>query len=257
MPVSPSHDLRRAFELMARGDMGGLRSEHSRYGLAVFNDELPMRFDSNYLLVDELDPAVTADELLAEAVRLQRPSVFVRDLETATRLTAGFEGHGWRLHRGLVMAYQGGDVVPADEHDIREVAEAELRPARRRQGAEEYGAPAEVIEQLLDAKVEIGRAVTARFFAVFAGDEVISYTDLYSDGETAQVEDVATLREHRRHGHASRLVAHAVRVARAEGCSLVFLVADDDGDAKRLYQRLGFNDLGRYVKFIQPELPGI
>jgi ribosomal protein S18 acetylase RimI-like enzyme len=250
-------ELRQAFDLMARGDMGGRRTETSPYGLAVFNDELPLRFDSNYLRVDELDPAVTADDLLVEASRLKRASVFVRDFETATRLVAGFEEHGWRLHRGLVMAYRGNDVALVGASDIREVAEAELRPARRRQGAEEYGAPPEVIEQLLDAKVEVGRAVNAQFFAVIAGDAVISYTDLYSDGRTAQVEDVATLKAHRRHGHASRLVAHAVRVARAAGCSLVFLVADDDGDARRLYQRLGFEDLGRYLKFIQPELPGV
>jgi ribosomal protein S18 acetylase RimI-like enzyme len=256
MSTSQRDELRRTFELMARGDMVGRRSKSSPYGRAVFNDELPLRFDSNYLLVDALDPAVTADDLLSEAVRLQRPSVFVRDLETATRLAAGFEDRGWRIHRGLVMAHRGGDVA-TDAHDIREVSEAELRPARRCQAVEEYGAPAEVIEQLLDAKVEIGRAVKAQFFAVIAGDEVISYTDVYSDGGTAQVEDVATLTEHRRQGHAGRLVAHAVGVARASGCSLVFLVADDDGDAKRLYQRLGFEDLGRYVKFIQPEQPGI
>jgi hypothetical protein len=32
----------------------------------------------------------------------------------------------------------------------------------------------------------------------------------------------------------------------------VFLAADEDDWPKALYRRLGFDDLGRYVKFIRP-----
>jgi hypothetical protein len=43
-------DLRRAFALAAKVDMGGARTEVSPFGLAVFDEPLPLRYDSNYLL---------------------------------------------------------------------------------------------------------------------------------------------------------------------------------------------------------------
>jgi hypothetical protein len=52
-------ELHRVFAFIATGDMGGARTEVSRFGLAVFDDALPLRYDSNYLLVDELPEAVS------------------------------------------------------------------------------------------------------------------------------------------------------------------------------------------------------
>ena len=57
-----NEDLHRAFAFVANGDMGGARSAASRYGLAVFDQELPLRYDSNYLLIDELPSAVSPDD---------------------------------------------------------------------------------------------------------------------------------------------------------------------------------------------------
>jgi ribosomal protein S18 acetylase RimI-like enzyme len=236
---------------MATGDMGGSRTEASPFGIAVFNDKLPLRFDSNYLLIDALASSVTAGDVLAEAERLERAAVLVRHLETAGRLIPGFQSHGWHVHRGLLMAYRGDGAALVDTTDVREVVESVLRPVRRHHYGTEYGATPDVIEQLLDAKLEVARVVDVHFFAALSGDVAISYADLYSDGRTAQVEDVATLEEHRRRGHASRVVSHAVQAARTLGCDLVFLVTDEEGDARRLYQRLGFEELGRYVKFMR------
>ena len=107
-----NEDLRRAFAFVATGYMGGVRSEVSRYGLAVFDEALPLRYDSNYLLVDELPNAVSPDDLAREARRLDRPAIMVRDERTGERLVRdmmqiSFEGVGstrpatnvgWRAH---------------------------------------------------------------------------------------------------------------------------------------------------------------
>jgi ribosomal protein S18 acetylase RimI-like enzyme len=108
------------------------------------------------------------------------------------------------------------------------------------------------IAQLLDAKLLSAQAVRARFFAVVVDGQVVAYADLYDDGRTAQIEDVATLDQHRGRGYASALVLRALDEARQSGCDLVFLVSDEDDWPKALYRRLGFDDLGRYVKFIRP-----
>lgn len=241
-------DLRRAFALIAAGDMGGARTEAARFGVAVFDERVPLRYDSNYLLVDELPEAVSAGDLAEEAGRLVRRAVMIRDQRTGERLAPGFEALGWTVHRGLVMAHRRPPERTADTGLVEEVDEAALRPARRRLLAGEPWATPAVAEQLLDAKLTVARALTARFFAVLAGGEVAGYVDLYHDGRTAQIEDLATLEEHRGRGYASALVLRALQEARRAGCDLVFLVADVDDWPKLLYGRLGFDELGRYVK---------
>ncbi|HEY2959522.1 MAG TPA: GNAT family N-acetyltransferase [Actinomycetota bacterium] len=245
-------ELDRAYQFLAKGDMRGQRTEPSRYGVAVFDDALPLRYDSNYLLVDRLPAAVAAEDLIAEAGRLGRPSIMVRDQRTGERLAPTFERLGWKVHRGLVMAHRGAGSRTADTGLVREVGQALLRPAHRRELAGEPWATPEVVEQLLDGKLAIARAVEARFLAVLVDGEVAGYADLYHDGRTAQVEDVATLPEHRGRGYASALVLRALEEARRAGCDLAFLVADAEDWPKELYRRLGFEDLGRYVKFIRP-----
>jgi ribosomal protein S18 acetylase RimI-like enzyme len=248
-----SDDLRRAFAFVANGDMGGARREVSRYGVAVFDQGLPLRYDSNYLLVDELPDAVSADDLAREARRLDRPAIMVRDERTGERLVPGFEQLGWQLHRGLVMAHRRKPERTADTGLVQEVDEAALRPARRTQLAGEPWATPALVEQLLAAKPAIARVVVARFFAVLVDGQVVSYVDLYHDGCTAQIEDLATLGQHRGRGYASALVLRTLQEARRAGCDLVFLVADAQDWPKALYRRLGFDELGRYVKFIRPD----
>jgi ribosomal protein S18 acetylase RimI-like enzyme len=216
----------------------------------VFDDDVPLRYDSNYLLVDALPGTVTAEQVADEAVRLRRHAVQVRDEPTGERLAPGFGRLGWKAHRGLVMVHRRPPERVAATSSVEEVDEAALRPARRRQLAAEPWATPEVVQQLMDAKHRIGRAVRARFFAVRVDGEVVSYADLYSDGRTAQVEDVATLDEHRNRGYASAVVLRAVEEARSKGCDLVFLVADAEDWPGALYRRLGFDEIGRYVKFL-------
>jgi ribosomal protein S18 acetylase RimI-like enzyme len=233
--------------------MLGSRTEPSRFGVGVYEDDLPLRYDSNYLLVDELSDSVKAPDLIEEAARLARPAIMVRDEGTGKRLVPGFARRGWRIHHGLMMELTGEAERRVDDTLVREVDEAALRPARARQIAEEPWGTEEVIEQLLEHKRVIAGAMTARFFAGVAGDEVVAWTDLYTDGSTGQVEDVGTLREHRNRGYASALVMRGVEEARLAGCDLIFLVADADDWPKELYRKLGFEEMGRYVKFIRPD----
>lgn len=247
-----NQDLRRAFEFLASGDMAGTRIETSRFGPVVYDDDLPLRYDSNYLLVDHLPGTVSTDDLIEEARRLDRPAIFVRDQETGDRLAPAAERRGWNVHRGLVMASRRRPEGTVAADLVREVGESALRPARRQQLAGEPWATPDVIAQLLDAKLTIARSLATRFFAVFVDGRVVSYVDLYSDGRSAQIEDLATLREHRGRGYASALVLHALAQARLAGCDLVFLVADAEDWPKELYRGLGFDVIGRYVKLIRP-----
>src|SRR5207344_2006543 len=100
---------------------------------------------------------------------------------------------------------------------VRELDEEALRPARRRLLEDEPWAKPEVVEQLFKAKALIGERVTARFLGVEVDGEVVSYTDLYTGGADAQIEDLGTLPEHRGRGYASAVVLAAIEAARAAG----------------------------------------
>jgi ribosomal protein S18 acetylase RimI-like enzyme len=243
--------LARAYAFLDRGDMHGNRRAPSSVGTAVYLDELPKRLDSNFLQVER---DADAAEVEAEAARLDRLMIHVPDSPLGESLVPHFAERGWRVSRVTVMAQLRDPEKEADLSRVEEVAEEELRPARAALNAgQPWGAP-EVMEQLFAGKHVIGRSMDARFFAVKVDGEVVSYTDLYQDGAEAQVEDVGTLHEHRGRGHATAVVLGAIAAARERGAEFVFLVADHEDWPKELYGRLGFDELGYYVKFVNPAL---
>jgi ribosomal protein S18 acetylase RimI-like enzyme len=245
-------DHARALAFMRRGDMRGTAEKPFRFGTAVFTPELPSRQDSNLLYLDRLDPGVTAEELRAEAERLftdagrQSRVLVFPDAAAGERLARGFPG--WEVHRHVVMVQRRPPEAPVDTSAVVEVDEAVLRPARSAQ-IESYpwGSP-ELAEQLLDARRMLARWQSVRCFAVLVDDEVVSYTDLYSEGGEAQIEDVATLAPYRGRGYAKAVVTRAADEAHAAGTGFLFLVAHEDDWPRELYVRLGFDVVGRYVK---------
>jgi ribosomal protein S18 acetylase RimI-like enzyme len=242
--------LERAFAFMRRGDLRGTNEQPFRFGTAIFTPELPQRYDSNLLYVDQTVSSVAelvaeADRLFHEAELAHRTLLFT-DAAQGERVAG--ELPGWESEEHVVMAQLREPEAPVDTSGVEEVGHEGIRPARRRMiGTYEWGSP-EVAEQLLDYKPLLARWVTVRGFAVLAGGEVVSYADLYVDGDEAQVEDVATLPEHRGRGYAKAVVTRAADEGRAAGADFVFLVADAHDWPKGLYRRLGFDVVGRYVK---------
>jgi ribosomal protein S18 acetylase RimI-like enzyme len=251
-------DFDRAFEFMTTADMAGSRSEPFRFGTAVLTPERPLRYDSNYLLVEDVPAHVTAQELAAEAERVQSAArlphrlLLFRDAGLGERFAPELEGAGWRYERHVLMAHRRPSERAADTSLVTEVTADVIRPARESQIRSYPWGTAEVAEQLLAAKAHI--PVETRFFAVLLNGAVASYSDLYLDGDIGQVEDVATLPEHRGRGYASAIVLRAVEEARAAGAGLVFLVADAEDWPKELYRRLGFDEIGENAKFVKTDL---
>ena len=239
--------LDRAFAFMARADMGGTHVGHSPFGTVVATPELPRRQDSNYLLVDET--AASAGELAAELERSALRVVYVRDPVTADRLAAGFAALGWQTHNGIVMQHLRAPTKSVDTSIVSEVGEETLRSVRRRQILNApWGSP-ELADQLLAAKTMIAGRVETHFLAVLSGDEVAAYTDVYLGDGAAQIEDLATMEEHRNRGYATALVLRGLELARDAKADLAFLVADAGDWPRQLYERLGFDVIGGYRKF--------
>jgi len=156
-------DLARAYAFLARADMAGERQEQSSVGVAVFDDAVPRRLDSNFLHVKcEAD----GETVRFEAERLGRRMIHVPDSELGERLAPYFRDLHWKVNRVVVMAQRRKPEREADLSLVSEVDEPALRSARHQVVTGQPWARPEVMAQLFSGKQLIGQRVKARFFAV-------------------------------------------------------------------------------------------
>jgi GNAT superfamily N-acetyltransferase len=258
--MSPEFERASAFE-EAMVDAAADRVVASPFGTAVFNDRLPLIWSLNYLRVGPT--AAGADELAAEAERLQggegrrHRRIVVPDEDTGRRLEPEFEALGWKTEAYVFMAHRRERSRSVDTNEVVEVSDEDLDPIHERISRETLtDATDEILAQILDATRLVAGTLAARHFAVVLGGTPVSSTDLYSDGRTAQVEDVMTLPEHRGKGYAKAVVSRALDEAWARPHDFVFLIADARDWPKELYRRLGFDPIGEKYSFLLHPLPG-
>ena len=107
----------------------------------------------------------------------------------------------------------------------------------------------EVVDQLVARDWEVFVPAGLRFFAGVIDGEIAGFTSLIPSGETAYVDNVVTLPEYRRRGVASSTVTRALAEAESQGTVDGVLLAEENGDPQRLYERLGFKVISRAMGF--------
>jgi GNAT superfamily N-acetyltransferase len=233
------------------------RTEPFRWGTAYLDDRFPLRWDSNLLWADAPLDGVGADELAGEADRilggagLTHRNILVDDVVPSRRLAPRFVSLGYAWDRLLTMVLRGEPdrppTVPVEEVDVETyvpiVADA-IRP-------EPYATSEEVVDQLAGHR-RVLAAAGARFFIARVDGVPAGRCELYLGDGVAQVEDVGTLEAYRGRGLARAAVLRAVREARAAGCDLIFLHADEDDWPRHLYEKLGFAPFARWSAFDRP-----
>jgi ribosomal protein S18 acetylase RimI-like enzyme len=252
-------ELDRAFAFEdALHDAAVDRSEPIPIGTALFTDSLPVVWSLNFLRIDQI--GVTAEEIATEAQRLQGGAglahrrVIVGDENAGRGLEAGFVALGWKPDVFLFMVPRREPHRSFDATDVVEVSREELSPIREAILSEWLGkVDGKLLAQISESDRRFAAAGNARHFAVIVDGKPVSSTDLFTDGRTAQIEDVGTLPEHRGAGHASAVVMKALEEARAMGHDFVFLVADARDWPKEMYRRLGFDPIGERYAFLLSE----
>jgi predicted GNAT family acetyltransferase len=251
-------ELQRALDFIAKmADDLAQKKVPSRYGVALLAPEFPSVWSRNYLYAtEELDTA-SAEELAAEANRLlgqaglRHRKVEVWDAEAGVRLEPGFVKLGWNRERDVIMVVHREPDRLVDTSSVHEVGADDLVPAWTESWALDPAVlNSDVARQLVENKRRLGVETNTRFFAARVDGEVGAYCELYSDGQTAQIENVFTLDRFRKRGLARAVVSKALEVA--QGHDLIFLIADQDDWPKELYRKLGFDDVGLIWEFILP-----
>lgn len=256
----PTGELQRIHAFVrAIEDRASTRLVPFRWGTGVFNDDFPRSWAHNFVRLEGSLNDIEFDGLVADAERLHagrghsHRQVTLADEVTAERVRPGFERLGWSVNRLLLMANHREPDRSVDTSAVEEVDFETVRPLLEEfLRTAPFGDSDETVRQLVERSVVTASATDVRHFAVEVEGKVVSMCDLYSDGRTAQIEDVTTLEDYRRRGFARTTVARALHEARSEGHDLVFLVADDDDWPKELYRRLGFDVVGRSYGFIRP-----
>jgi predicted GNAT family acetyltransferase len=251
-------ELQRALDFIAKmADDLAQKKVPSRYGVALLAPEFPSVWSRNYLYAtEELDTA-SAEELAAEANRLlgqaglRHRKVEVWDAEAGVRLEPGFVKLGWNRERDVIMVVHREPDRLVDTSSVHEVGADDLVPTWTESWALDPAVlNSDVARQLVENKRRLGVETNTRFFAARVDGEVGAYCELYSDGQTAQIENVFTLDRFRKRGLARAVVSKALEVA--QGHELIFLIADQDDWPKELYRKLGFDDVGLIWEFILP-----
>ena len=224
----------------------------TRFGPALFNDTLSTIWSLNVLRAEQPGDA-TAEEIAAEADRVQAELGHRRVIlpPGAAVLEEGFRRLGWKPDHFLFMVYRGGG-EPADTARVEEVEPRRLRRLREEIIREwQPDADKKTVSEMNAANLLQVKAANSRIFGIVEDGEVVSSAQLFSDGGTAQVEDVATLPAYRGRGHAKALVNRAVEEAVAGNHEFIFLVAEGHDWPKKLYNRLGFEQVGSRFAFLK------
>lgn len=236
-------------------------TETFRWGTALFTSAIPEIYDANFLRVEKADDEIDAGALIAEADRLMEPrglahrKVVVSDEVLGEKLAPDFREQRWNVDRLLFMVHrrppERGSPVDVDEI----VAELHVRAKETFNREQLPDQSEEAIRQMNDMARMLSGVTDKRAFAAYVDGTIASVCELYSDGITAQIEDVNTLSEHRSKGLATAVVLRALHEAQSWGHEMVFLVADDEDWPKGLYGQLGFDPIGRTYQFLLKPQP--
>jgi GNAT superfamily N-acetyltransferase len=211
-----------------------------KHGTAVRCTSMPDWWDYNSVRVEGPDPGIGADALIRVADEildgLAHRQIEVEDEAAGERLRPDFDGRGWTVERLAWLERTG----PAPEgEDFDEVPFAETRDLRLEwMRSLPWMNDQEAIIGFVSHEDAVADVRGTR--TLVARDETgaaVGYVSFVGQADRAEVEQAYVTPALRGRGVGGALVAAAVRVA---GARDAYIIADDEGDSKRLYERLGF-----------------
>jgi ribosomal protein S18 acetylase RimI-like enzyme len=220
-----------------------------QHGSVLRTPSAPNFWDANFVRVEgdasDLEPPAlvrAADELLAGS---DHRKLTIEDEAAGARLRPFFEAAGWLADRNAVMHRSG----PAPAHaDVEEVGLLDTRPLRIEWYLSYQNDPAEQTA-LADAQDRISVRRGMRAFVVRGADGApVGFTLLAVGDQAVEIDQLYVTPSARGAGVGGRLVETALA---AGGRRAAWVVADDDGLARALYERLGFETVWIQHAFVR------
>ncbi|HET7482988.1 MAG TPA: GNAT family N-acetyltransferase [Actinomycetota bacterium] len=224
------------------------------WGTAYLHPGLPRVWDLNLLTIetaagDVLDYVAAIDDILGP-LGCEHRRFWVSDEALGHELAPAFERLGWDVDRHVIMALTGEPDRRVDTSIVRDVGRFAWRAREKQLRRYPWCDDDELVVEMKALYDSILTVLHARDLAVIEDGEPVSFALVYSDGTTAQIEDVGTLEEFRGRGLSRAIVQRAVDIVR-ESHELIFLVADDNDWPKDFYAKMGFEALGVEYFFLK------
>ena len=238
-------------------DRTSTRIEPFPWGSALYNDDIPERWYSNFVRVEQPLAGVDVATLIGETDQalagFRHRQIQVDDDADGVRVALGLSGMGYEGDHSAIMALRRepdrpGDPGAVTELDFAAARSFELEVYRHELSDQD---PA-VIEKFADFRQVVQRAAGGRFFGQTIDGRTAGLCELFLVDGLAQVEHVDTLEEFRGRGIARNVVLRAVAEARVADADLIVISADLNDWPIELYRRLGFDEIGRVWAFSKP-----
>ena len=226
------------------------------WGAVVSDGRFPHVQEANYARVETRqrlrlaeveEPLVPAMERTAHG----RTHVVVFFPEDQTDLLAEASTRGEKLSWDLVMQHMG--IPPAVDDVIVEEVPFDAIASGHRASLRWFDiTDPVVVDELIAMEQMVMVPGGRRWFVVRHDGEAVAFAGIAILGRVGYLDNVVTFPEARRRGYATALAATAVEAARASGAERTYLMADPDGPAKTIYERLGFRPVTQVASWISP-----
>ena len=235
------------------------RIEPFSHGRSFMASEFPVVWDDNFMRVDK--PGASWEELTAAAEQiqggagLQHRKLMVPDEPWAEDLSNAARRSGWEV-TPLIFMVRRQEKTRVSSVPVKEVSYEEIRPLRQElMRRQPWATTEEDVRQVLEANRRWASRVQARFFMAEVDGQPAAACDLYRGSGLAQIEDVETKAEFRNRGLASAVVLAAGAAALDDQEDpIVFLIADENDWPKALYEKMGFETVGRRIQLLKTNL---
>jgi GNAT superfamily N-acetyltransferase len=255
-------DLTRAFEFERWWlERCSTRLERFEFGVAYLDGDYRQRYFSNFLLADGPLTGASAEALIEAGERIlgeagcEHRLIIVRDERWAERFAPAFHDLGFSTSREVTMTHRRDPDRDANL-PVEMVPFAVVKPVIEEMYREDPDLSDDVALLFTEQHGKYEQVGGARFFAARINGQLAGKCELYQEGDDAQVEHVGTLEQYRGRGVARSVVLRAVQAAKDAGARHVFIVADEADWPRHLYQRLGFDQIGRTWEFLRAPREG-
>ena len=233
------------------------RTEARWWGAVVSDARFPAIQEPNYARV-ETRQSVRLEEIedaLAPAMRAsgsERSYVVVFHPEDQTELVAAASTRGDRIAWDLVMVAGGRDVEPTGEVEEVSAFDGSFWSAHRDSARLFDVLDDDTLDQLQAMERDVLLPAGRRWFSVLDGGRRVALAALLVLERTGFVDHVVTFPDARRRGHAGALTRRLVWEAAAMGADRTYLLAVPEGDAVRVYDRIGFERVAHLASWLAP-----